>query len=317
MKAWWIRPMVRTAAALALPCAVPAIITGLIWALPGSPAEIICPAETCGGAEELAKRWNLDQGAWHFYTTWIQGALHGDLGRSWRVQPGVSVSDLVGESIANTALLLLLGSLPLLVGAVGGATGWIPRKLDALATLLGLVPAVVFSLLFAAVVELKFGADSFSDAAVWWRLSLGAVVLGLADGAFSGALSGVRGLFDAERKQRYVGVALLRGEGALANMLPNVLPAVIGQLRARLLGLLSGTVIVEVILRIDGVGDLLWLGTLLQDFGVVLAAATVYAVLSSLLLLLQAAAEVGVALFVRQAPALQASAAPVHAVEGA
>ena len=55
-------------------------------------------------------------------------------------------------------------------------------------------------------------------------------------------------------------------------MLPNVAPALAGQLRARAIHLLSGgAVVVEVVLRIEGLGELLWIGTLLQDFGVVLA----------------------------------------------
>jgi ABC-type dipeptide/oligopeptide/nickel transport system permease component len=142
------------------------------------------------------------------------------------------------------------------------------------------------------------------------RLALGALVLGFADGAFAGATTGVRALFGTERKQRYVGVALLRGERPLALMLPNVAPALAGQLRARVLHLLSGTVIVEVVLRINGIGDLLWSGTLLQDFGVVLAAATSFAALSAALLFIQAVTEIVVALVVRRAPAVP-TAVPV------
>ena len=88
----------------------------------------------------------------------------------------------------------------------------------------------------------------------------------------------------------------------LSNTLPNVLPAIAGQMRARLLHLLSGAVIVEVVIRIDGLGDLLWQGTLTQDFGVVLASAFAFAVLSAVLLLGQALVEIGVALHVRRSP---------------
>ena len=87
-------------------------------------------------------------------------------------------------------------------------------------------------------------------------------------------------------------IALLRGETPLSNALPNVLPALIGQFRARMLHVLSGTVIVEVVLGIPGLGELLWDGTLLQDFGVVLAAAWAFSLLSGVLLLAQAGAEV-------------------------
>ena len=312
MKAWWLRPAVRLAAAIFLPFAVPAIITALIWSLPGDPAEIICPPEICGGTEALAARWNLDGGAWKFFSAWVTSALSGDFGNSWRLQQGVPVAELLAEAVPTTTVLLLAGLVPLVLGSIGAATGILPRRADPAANIIGLVPAVVFALLCAAVVELNYGAESFNTEATRLRILLGALVLGFADGAFAGATTGVRALFRGERKQRYVGVALLRGERALANMLPNVAPSLAGQLRARVLHLLSGTVIVEVVLRINGIGDLLWGGTLLQDFGVVLAAATAFAALSGLLLLLQATTEIVVALVVRRAPALPA-AVPVAA----
>jgi len=134
------------------------------------------------------------------------------------------------------------------------------------------------------------------------RMAVGALVLGLADGAFTGAVLGTRSTFTTENQARYVGIAVLRGERPIHNTLPNVSPALIGQMRARIIHLLSGAVVVEVVLRIDGIGDLLWGGTLRQDFGVVLAAATLFAVVSSVLLVVQAVLETAVALHVRRAP---------------
>jgi peptide/nickel transport system permease protein len=306
MKAWWLRPGVRVLAALVLPLAVPAIITALVWSLPGDPAEIICPREVCSGTDALAARWNLDRGPAEFYSAWVSGAVRGDLGNSWRVAQGVPVAGLLAEAIPVTLQLLGLALLPIVAGAAGAATGGLPARVDPGLSVAGLVPGVVFALLCAAVVELRFGAESFEGPARAARLGLGALVLGVSDGALAGAVTGVRALFRQERTQRYVGVAILRGERPLANMLPNVTPALAGQLRARVLHLLSGCVIVEVVLRLDGVGDLLWAGTLLQDFGVVLAAATAFAIVSAFLLLAQAGVEVATALAVRRAPAVPA-----------
>ena len=60
-------------------------------------------------------------------------------------------------------------------------------------------------------------------------------------------------------------------------------------------------------LKIDGIGDLLWIGTLEQDFGLVLATATLFALASALLLLLQAICEIAVALHVRRSPRVEAA----------
>jgi len=289
-------------AALALPLLVPAIITWLIWALPGDPASIICPPESCGGGAALAKRWNLHSGPWVFFTGWFSSAMMGDFGNSWRLQQGVPVAELLAEAIPSTMVLIGLALVPLAVGAGGAATRKLPARLDPLLQALGTIPAIVLALVGAAMVELTWGAHSFSTTGTLVRLAAGAVVLGIADGAFSGAVTGTRGLFTRERQQRYVGVAVLRGERTLSNTLPNLTPALAGQLRARTMHLLSGTVVVEVVLRINGLGDLLWGGTLLQDFGVVLAAATMFAALSAALLLLQAVAEIAVAVWVRRCP---------------
>ncbi len=308
MKRWWLRPLVRTAAALLLPFAVPAVITLLIWALPGDPASIICPPETCGGTAALAARWKLDGGPWLFYSSWIGQALHGEFGASWRVIQGVPVAELLWDAVPWTVSLILLGLVLVLLGGLLGATGVLSEKLDGLLYVVGLVPGVVLALIARAAADLGVGTNLDDSRVMFVRLGLGALVLGLADGAFSGAVTGIRGLFLTENKQRYVHVAILRGERPLANTLPNVAGALAGQMRARLLHLLSGAVVVEVVMGIAGLGDLLWLGTLLQDFGVVVAAATAFACISAVLLLVQALIEVITAVHVRRSPRLPAAA---------
>lgn len=310
MKHWWSQPLIRILVALALPFAVPAIITMLIWALPGDPASIICPPEICGGTSTLAARWNLDQGPVHFFSSWVGNAMQGDLGNSWRVQQGIPVRSLIGMALPNTALLISLAFLFLFTISVASAARILPRFLDPLFQSSGLLPTVVLALVGAGFVQLRYGADAYGDAANLIRLYAGVGVLGIADGALSGAVMGTRGLFDAERSQRYVQMAMLRGEGEFSNTFPNVAPAFAGQLRARILHLLSGAVIVEAVLRIDGLGDLLWRATLLQDFGLVLATATGFALLSGLLLLLQALVEICVAWVVRRSPSLPTRAMP-------
>ena len=233
----------------------------------------------------------------------MEAALRGDLGNSWRMQPGVPVMDLILESLPWTTALVTLAFIPLVLGATGAASRVLSEKLDPLIRLLGLTPSVVLALLAAAVVTINYGANAYDDDAMRVKILLGALTLGLADAALSGAVTGIRGLMEAERKQRYVQIAILRGESVLSNTLPNVLPAIAGQMRARLLHLLSGAVIVEVVIRIDGLGDLLWQGTLSQDFGVVLASAFMFALLSAVLLMGQALVEIAVALHVRRSPA--------------
>ncbi len=299
---WWIRPLVRFIAALMLPLAVPAVITMALWALPGDPAEIICPPGICDGTEALARRWGLDQGPVHYYSTWLTSAFQGDFGNSWRVSQGFPVSELLWEALPTTAALVLLALVPLLLGGITASAGILPRRLDPLWQGMGLVPSVILALGGAAYVQLTYGALSMDGWPGTVRLLIGAAVLGVADGALAGAVVGTRSIFEEEIKQRYIQIALLRGESPVSNALPNVLPALIGQFRGRILHVLSGAVVVEVVLGVPGLGDLLWDGTLLQDFGVVLAAAWAFSLLSASLLMFQATCEVLLALYVRRSP---------------
>ena len=302
MNRWWIRPSVRVLAALLLPLVVPAVITGFIWALPGDPASLICPPHICGGTEALARRWNLDGGPIQFFLGWVIDAAQLEFGNSWRLHQGLPVLGLLEQAIPTTVALISMATAFVMVGAFFASTGLIPRKVDPTLRVVGLIPGLVLGLLGAAFIELTYGFASFSASGQLARLVVGAIVLGIADGAFGGAVLGTRAAFDTENRERYVGIAILRGERTIQNTLPNLAPALIGQMRARIVHLLSGGVIIEVILRIDGLGSLLWGGTLRQDFGVVLAAATLFAVVSSVLLLVQAVLETLVALHVRRAP---------------
>ena len=301
MKKWWIRPSIRVFSAFFLPILVPGIITLFIWALPGDPASNICPPEQCDTAI-LAKEFNLDQGAWVFFSDWLFEAFGGDFGRSWRVMQGVEIQELLGDAFPNTVLLLLFSLIPITIGAVLGSLEVIRSKWDPILIIVGVVPVVVLALISAAIVEINYAGSNLDAQADWARICMGAITLGFADAAFSGSLIGVRDTCTQEKNQRYVGVSILRGETVLSNTLPNVSNALIGQYRARILHILSGLVIVEVIVGINGVGALLWKGTLTQDFGLVLATATIFAVLSGGLLIVQAILECVVAMHVRKAP---------------
>ena len=299
---WWMRPLVRLMVAILLPFLVPALVAGALWALPGDPVSILCPPGSCEGWEELARIWHLDHGPMYFYYWWIWNAMSLDFGTSWSVISGVPVYDEIVASIPHTAALVVCAMAPLFFGTVAAALGWLPRWLDPFWQLIGMVPAVILALLAAAYVEIRFGVVFNDWRPLLWKIGLGALVLGVADGALAGAIIGTRSVFEEEVKQRYIQIAQLRGETTLSNALPNVLPSMIGQFRGRVLHVISGTVVVEVVLGIPGLGDLLWRGTLTQDFPIILAAAFVIALVSGGMMLLQALSEIGIAMYVRRSP---------------
>jgi ABC-type dipeptide/oligopeptide/nickel transport system permease component len=249
----------------------------------------------------MVKQWHLDS-AWSFYSSWISRAVTGDFGHGISYQQGQSVAILLWSSLPNTSLVILIALCPILLGMSLVATGVVNRKWDTLWQVMGAPPAVILSLFAIAALVISYGVQEL------WLLPIVAagLILGVSDGILAASIIGTRSTFETEMKQRYVGIAILRGESALTNTLPNLLPSLVGQFRARMLHVLSGTVIVEVVLNIDGLGDLLFRATLLQDFFVVLAAAWGFSLISGFLLLVQGLAEIAVARHVRRCPKVAA-----------
>jgi peptide/nickel transport system permease protein len=294
---------VRLIAAVLLPFVVPLAITFVLWAMPGDPATNLCPESLCSeeGRQELVEHWHMES-ATSFYTAWLGRAVVGDFGHGIAYQQGETVSVLLWRSLPNTSLVVLIALCPIFIGTALVAMGWIRPSFDPLWQVLGAPPAVILALFAVAVIVISYGVQI-----PWFPPILAAgLILGVADGILAASIIGTRSTFETEIKQRYVGIALLRGETVLSNTLPNILPSLVGQFRARLLHILSGTVVVEVVLQVDGLGDLLFRATMVQDFFVVLAAAWGFSLLSGFLLLLQAVAEIGVARHVRRCPKVAA-----------
>ena len=191
---------------------------------------------------------------------------------------------------------------------------------ESFAKFMGIAPAVILALFAIAYVTINYGPvfdaehtmlDFIMLRGPWpystpdfLRVLFGGLILGIADGVLSGALVGTRATFENEQKQRYIQISILRGESTLLNALPNVLPALIGQFRGRVLFMLSGMVVVETVLKIDGIGDLLWRGAIYADYFLVVAVATIFALVSTGLLVSQATGEVLVAMWIRRSPAV-------------
>ena len=290
----------RLVLAVALPFLVPLLIAMMIWAMPGDPATNVCPDCTGEGMLQMVKDRNLDQGPMHFYKEWMSGMFSGDFGRSWAFQSGEEVSYLLKTGVGFSIKLFMMGSLLILLGAFCTARQWIPRWLKSTIRLVGMLPGLVLSLAAIAVYTVYINPSAMET--TWTQVLLGAFILALADAALAGTIDGVDEVVESEGRRRYVQIAILRGESKLSNILPNTLPSLVGQLRARMLGLLSAAIIIEMILKINGVGELLVVGALKQDFPLVMACTFFYVMLSSVMLMIQAVVEVLVALSIRSSP---------------
>ena len=269
--------------------------------MPGDPASNLCPDCPEERIESLRVERNLDAGPQQFYLDWMGSAFSGDLGYSWK-NAGTTVNSLLfeQEGVSNTLMLLGLSGLFLCIGMLLSAMGRIPSWVKAVFRVIGTIPALVLGLGAFAFYTVNF--DPNTNETTFVQILLGALSLALADAALSGSIDGTDEIVSTESRRRYVQIGVLRGEKPLWNILPNTFPSLVGQLRARLLNLVSASIIIELVFKINGVGGLLFEGAVDQDFGLVLGCTFVFVLISSVLLLLQAIAEIVTAMVVRSSP---------------
>ncbi len=235
------------------------------------------------------------------YVEWLGRALHGDFGIS--IATGRSVGSLLADAWPATALLVLLSlSLTYLIGiAVGSwqantrhhATDtWLTAGTVALNAMpgywLGLVLVIVFTYrlrLLPAFGASGLDADflSVGGRVVDHLRHLALPLLTLTLIGIGGTARFVRAAMREVRDAPYLIVARAKGisfiVAVVRHQLRNALVPVITLLGLSLPALFSGTVFVESIFAWPGVGQLMVQGVQARDYPVVMAAATICALL--------------------------------------
>jgi oligopeptide transport system permease protein len=259
----------------------------MIRLAPGGPFDLERPIDPLI-LRNLNAAYNLDAPLWQQYATYIGNLLRGDLGPSF-TRRDFSVNDLFATGLPVS---ILLGSLALLsavvLGVLLGAIAALRQNSALDYAIVGLatfgittpnfVVAPILSLLFGVILGwLPAGGWSASNPATWvlpvvtLALPQVAVVARLVRGATIEALRShhVRtarayGL----PPHRVVGVHALR-----AAMLPTV--SYLGPTAA---GLLTGSVVVETIFGLPGIGRYFVQGALGRDYTLVMGTVVVIAV---------------------------------------
>jgi oligopeptide transport system permease protein len=259
----------------------------MIRLAPGGPFDLERPIDPLI-LRNLNAAYNLDAPLWQQYLTYVGNLLRGDLGPSF-TRRDFSVNDLFATGLPVS---ILLGSLALLsavvLGVLLGAIAALRQNSALDYAIVGLatfgittpnfVVAPILSLLFGVILGwLPAGGWSLSNPATWvlpvvtLALPQVAVVARLVRGATIEALRShhVRtarayGL----PPHRVVGVHALR-----AAMLPTV--SYLGPTAA---GLLTGSVVVETIFGLPGIGRYFVQGALGRDYTLVMGTVVVIAV---------------------------------------
>ncbi|WP_062293063.1 ABC transporter permease [Demequina phytophila] len=239
------------------------------------------------------------------YIDWLGNALHGDFGRSWfSSQP---VAETITSRLAVTLTLVvgtvLISALVSIALGVWAARkrGWVDRLIQVLSILGFAIPSFLIAILLVNVFALNLGwfqptgYTRWSASPAGWLESVTLPIIALSIGAVAAVAQQVRGsVIDAQRQDW---VRTLRSRGVRENkviykhVLRNAGGPALAVLALQFVGLLGGTLIVEQIFAIPGIGPLTIQSTTQGDIpivmGVVVATGVVVVVVNLVFDLLQ------------------------------
>lgn len=238
-------------------------------------------------AEQLAAKeaeLGLDRPILERWSEWLLAAVQGDFGKSWfNNQPIVDsltqrlpvTLTLVGITIALAAILAtLLGML----AAVRG--GWIDKVVQMLAVAGFAIPNFVVAILIVSVVAIQLkllpatGWVPFELSPELWLKSLILPVLSLVLATVASSAQQIRSAIKTNLEKDWVRTLRARGLRESEILFKHVLrasaPAGLTVLSLQFVGMLGGTVIIEQIFALPGMGFLAVQSTSLGDTPVVM-----------------------------------------------
>ncbi len=234
----------------------------LLYYLPADPARMYAgPSATVETVQRIRHEFGLDQPLWVQYTTYLNHALHGDLGFSYRKQ--VKVTDLLLSRIPYTFALTLAGIfVELIIGLPVGiisavARGKLADRLGTFISLIG-ISAPPFWLGLLLLYWLGFlipifplgGADSPTS------IILPALTAGLGGAAWYARMmrSSMLDILSADYVRTARAKGLLYRLVILRHALPNALNPIITMAGMDIPWFIGGVVVVERVFNWPGVG---------------------------------------------------------------
>lgn len=236
----------------------------------GDPARTIAgPSATLAQVAAKRHELGLDQALGIRYLQWLGHAVRGDLGTSWFTQQPVttllaqslpvSLSLVVSTIVVTAVVSTLLGVL----AAVRG--GWLDTLLQVLSTLTFAVPNFLLGLVLALLIAVRLGwlpavgYVKFTESPSGWLAAITLPALALALGAIATVATQVRGsMIDVLRLDF---VRTLRSRGlptrtvVFQHALRNAAPAGLTVLSVQFIALVSGSVVVEKVFNVPGIGS--------------------------------------------------------------
>lgn len=271
-------------------------LTFIVEALvPGDAARaILGPNGTEADYQALRVKLGLNQPLWEQYGHWLSGAVHGNLGQS--IFTGEQVTAMLNQRLGVTlslmaGVVLLCGTVGVLLGTVSAVRGgWLGKAMDGVA-LLGLAlpsfwVALVLISVFAVTLRLlpPTGYTSPSSSPGMWLESLVLPVIAL-------SLAGITLLANQTRDSMLdvLNSDFVRGLRACGlrpsaviwkHALRNASLPLVSVLGTTLIAALSGTVFVEAVFALPGLGSLAQQATGEHDLPVLIGIALYFTIIT-------------------------------------
>ena len=285
----------RCLAAVPLLLGILTLVFLLLHLVPGRPF-VLEPGAGArpGAADHLREIFGAERPLLERYLDWVGGVARGDLGLSWSLR--VPVARAVGEAVLRTVVLaaaaiVLQFALGTAAGLAAAASrGPVDRLVSALAGVLYSIPSYWLGLLLVALFAVHLGwlpvsqmNDPDAAALGGWARVLDALrhlvlpALALSVPAAGGIALFVRDEVRAELGRDFVIAARSRGlrpaQVILRHGIWRALLAVVTLLGLALPGLVSGSVVIEVLFAWPGMGRLAYQATLARDEPLILGCA--------------------------------------------
>lgn len=274
----------------------------MISLVPGSPAEVLAGEGASPEAvAAINEKYGFDKPVIERYFTWLWHALHGDLGASYR--SGEQVSALIAQRLPATIelavsaiLLAVVVAIPLGLVCAYYQGSLLDRSVDAVTSIIIAIPSFLSALLLTFVFSITLGwlpvtgwsALTDDPAGNLTHAIIPTVALALpALAVFQRVL---RADVVGSLQQDYITLARAKGVSTPALVIKHAFrPASFSLLTVvgiRIAELVGGTVIIEGLFSIPGLGNLLVQSIITKDLivvqGVVLVIAVGYLVINTL-----------------------------------
>ncbi|NBC33872.1 MAG: ABC transporter permease subunit [Alphaproteobacteria bacterium] len=270
MLAFVVRRLISLLVTLLLAAAV---VFGVLEVLPGDPALLQLGTEAREDTlQALRQEMGLDRPAWERFVLWVGGLMTGDLGTSYTYD--VPVGQLIADRLAVTGPLTLLAIalstlLALPLGLLAAARQNRPADYGVMAfSQIGLaVPGFWFAILLILLFSVELGwfrAGGFpgwapDPLAALQALVLPALALALAEAAILARVT--RSAILETLGEDYVRTARAKGlsPGAVlwGHVLRNALIPVVTIVGLQFAFLMAGTIVIETVFTLPGLGQLL------------------------------------------------------------